>query len=87
MNRWDIKTLEDAFVYLADCQLATVVDLAMKKSKSKSEYERQILIAQIFCDYIKEFKLKDEGNRFEKVQALGNNVEKYAEQIEEKHLG
>lgn len=36
--------------YITDCNLATVADMAMKKSRPKYEYERQIMIAQFSID-------------------------------------
>lgn len=53
-----VRTPEQALVYLADCTLATVADMAMRKSKSKSEFQRQIAIAQIAIDWIKDFKIE-----------------------------
>ena len=37
-----VKTPEQALSYLTDCTLATVAIMAMKKSRSKREFERQI---------------------------------------------
>lgn len=63
-----IHSLADAFLYLANCQLATVQSMAMKKRRGKYEYERQIRIAQKFVDHICNFHLKvDEGNRVNNV--------------------
>jgi hypothetical protein len=51
----------------------TVESLTMKKSKSKSEYERQISIAQNFVDWIHEFHIVvDPGNRVNDILALPN---------------
>lgn len=55
-----VRTPEQALLYLADCTLATVADMAMKKSKSKSEFQRQIAIAQSAVDWIKSFNIKIE---------------------------
>ena len=52
MRYGDIRSPQDALAYLLDCSLATVEDLARKKTRSKYEYERQISIAQnnlVFC--------------------------------------
>lgn len=46
MNKHDVRDTSQALAYLTDCTLATVCDLAGKKSKSKSEYARQMAIAQ-----------------------------------------
>ena len=55
-----VRTPEQALIYLADCTLATVADMAMKKSKSKSEFKRQISIAQTAVDWIKDFSINIE---------------------------
>lgn len=57
-----VRTPEQALVYLADCTLATVATMAMKKSKSKCEFERQIGIAQTAVDWIKDFKIEIQIN-------------------------
>ena len=46
MNKHDVRDTGQALAYITDCTLATVCDLAMKRSKSKSEYARQKSIAQ-----------------------------------------
>lgn len=53
-----VRTPEQALLYLADCTLATVADMAMKKSKSKSEFQRQIAIAQSAVDWVKDFNIE-----------------------------
>lgn len=55
-------TLADAFVYYADCQLATVETMAMKKSKGKGDYERAIRIAQGMVDNVKAFGISPRLN-------------------------
>jgi hypothetical protein len=79
-----IYSLEDAFLYLADCQLATVSSMAMKKSRQKFEYERQISIAQMFVDKIRSFKLKnDSGNRVNDILNLpSQSVAEWAKKYE-----
>jgi len=46
MNKHEVRDTGQALAYITDCTLATVCDLAGKKSKSKSEYARQMSIAQ-----------------------------------------
>lgn len=58
MFKQRVKTPEQALVYLVDCTLATVEDLAMKKSRPKGEYRRQIKIAQTGIDWIKEMNIE-----------------------------
>ena len=50
-----IRTTEDMLIYITDCTLATVEYMASlkSKSKSKSEFIRQITIAQKSIDYMK----------------------------------
>lgn len=52
-----VRTPEHALLYLTDCLLATVQDMAMKKSKGKWEFERHVAIAQTAIDWLKDFKL------------------------------
>jgi len=52
-----VKTPSDALLYMAECQLATVADMASKKSKSINEFKRQIAISQLVIDWIKLFKI------------------------------
>lgn len=63
-----VRTPEQALLYLADCTLATVADMAMKKSKSKNEFQRQISIAQSAVDWIKDFNIEV------KVEKVGSRV-------------
>ena len=46
MNKHEVRDTGQALAYITNCALATVCDLAGKKSKSKSEYARQMSIAQ-----------------------------------------
>ena len=75
-----VRTPEQALLYLADCTLATVADMAMKKSKSKSEFQRQISIAQSAVDWIKDFNIEVKiGSRVYEVLALPDrNVETWS---------
>jgi hypothetical protein len=50
MFKGRVRTESELIAYLVDCTLATVSDLAMKKSRGKYEYERQIGIAQFGID-------------------------------------
>lgn len=62
MRREQVRTMDEALVYLVDCTLATVCHLAMVKSKSKSEYRRQIDMAQFGIDNIMK-NLSDASDR------------------------
>jgi hypothetical protein len=61
MMKYNVRTLEEAYAYTTDCLLATVSDMAMKKSRPKGEYARHISIAQTACDFLKEFHVIIEG--------------------------
>lgn len=50
MRACDIRSESDLISYLADCTLATVSSMGMKKSRPVGEYERQISIAQFAID-------------------------------------
>ena len=47
MTKNRIRSVEDALVYITECNLATVEMLAMKKNPPKGEFQRQIDIAQL----------------------------------------
>lgn len=55
------RMMERQIQWDADCTLATVCDLAMKKSRAKCEYERQINMAQVMVDHMIEYRI-DPGN-------------------------
>jgi hypothetical protein len=84
MLKYDVRTPEDALLYLADCQLATVCDLAVKKSRIKSDYARQKEIAQLFCDWIKEFKIPVVGNNRVGGVSVAGSVDVWAKRFEPK---
>lgn len=56
MHKHQIRTPEDCLVYVTECNLATIGHMVYLKSKSKSEFERQIAIAQTGIDMIKTFQ-------------------------------
>lgn len=47
-----VQSPEQAVLYLTDCTLATVSNLASKKTRSNYEYRRQISIAQTGFDWL-----------------------------------
>lgn len=51
INKFDIKTMQDAYEYILECLLATVAGLSTKKTRNKREYERHISIAQSALDW------------------------------------
>jgi len=86
MRKCDVKTPEDALLYITDCCLATVAHMAMLKSRKKLEYERQISIAQQACDWIKAMGISPHGTRAEKI--IGRQtVEEWARSLSEERAG
>jgi hypothetical protein len=83
MMKHQVRDEKQALLYLTDCTLATVSHMAMLKSKSKSEFERQKAIAQTGIDWIRDFKINTEKNSrvnqvFEtKTKSVDEWVEKY----------
>ena len=57
MNRHEVRTENDAFLYITDCLLATVSHLATLKSRKKNDYDRHVNIAQHAINWIMEFKM------------------------------
>lgn len=41
MNKNKIRSIEDAFIYITDCNLATVEDLALKKGDQKLNFKNK----------------------------------------------
>lgn len=73
----------EALAYIADCTLATVCDMACKKSRRKHEYERQISIAQVAIDAMKRFGVSYSGTRAMEVDEHGS-VQAWAKFWEQK---
>lgn len=67
MRKCDVMTAEGALVYMTSCTLATVSSMAMKKSRQKHEYARQISIAQTGIDWIKDFKITTDETRVNQI--------------------
>jgi hypothetical protein len=67
INEHSVRSLEDAFLYLADCQLATVSGMALKKSRPAGEYKRQKSIAQKYVNWMRAFGVDPQGTRAEEV--------------------
>jgi len=63
MRKENVKTIQEAFLYATDCALATVEDMALKKSRSKPEFSRQIIVAQMMCDWVQEFGIDPGSTR------------------------
>lgn len=81
MHKDRVRTAQEALVYLTDCNLATVGDLACRKSPPKSEFKRQVEMAQSGVNWILEMDVKFFGTRIEEVIRLGGNVQTWSEQF------
>lgn len=80
-----VRTPEQALVYLGDCTLATVVSLAMLKSRNQSEFERQISMAQQGIDWLVQMGIETMSTRAEDVINLySDSVLKYSEKFDVK---
>lgn len=78
---YNLKTTEEALVYITDCTLATVESLAMKKSRGKWEYERQIKIAQISIDHMLRNRIHHYGTRARVViESYNGSVQLWADE-------
>lgn len=74
-----VRTPEQALVYLLDCTLATVEHMASLKSRNKTEFKRQIGIAQKGVDWIIAMKIDSSTSRASDVIEAGGNVAKWIE--------
>ncbi len=80
----NVRTKSEALRYLADCQLATVSDMAMKKSRPKYDYIRHIQIAQKAVNWLRDFGIEPEkGERaFEVINDFKGIVSDWARKYE-----
>ena len=81
MMKCNVRTAEDALVYLTDCTLATVGNMAMFKSRKKYEYERQKSIAETAIKWLDELSIDYSGTRVNGVKAYGS-VDAWAKSYE-----
>ncbi|HHP5493852.1 TPA: hypothetical protein ACSCYS_004259 [Aeromonas veronii] len=72
MSKERVRDTGGALAYLTDCTLATVCDLASKKSASKSELNRQISMAQTAIDWMDRFGVDYTGTRAVAAKKLGS---------------
>lgn len=72
MRKCDVRDPGRALAYLTDCTLATVSEMAMKKSRPKHEFERQISMAQAAIDWMVAMKVDFSGTRAEDVVVAGS---------------
>ena len=78
-----VRTVEEAFAYVTDCTLATVSSMAIKRSRGKGEYQRQISIAQTAVDWMRDQELSPFDTRArEVIHDFGGSVSAWAQQYE-----
>lgn len=80
-----LKNEGDALCYMTECTLATIADMAMKKSPPAREYARQISIAQKGIDAIALFGIHINSREFarvSKISSIDYTVEDWAKEIE-----
>ncbi len=82
MLKKDVRTEAQALAYLVDCTLATVTDMAMKKSRKKHEYARQISIAQAGVNWMRDFGIDPTWTRADEVRDCGWSVAEWSKQFE-----
>ncbi len=78
----DVRSPEQALSYLTDCTLATVSSMAMKKSRPKGEFKRQISIAQKGIYWMHEMGIDMTTTRADAVmKEAGGSVARWAERF------
>ena len=80
----DIRSLNDAFTYFLDCQLATVERMATQKSKAQMEYKRHIEIAQKMINEAIKYGADVKNTRAENIINDGLTVEQWATAVDNK---
>lgn len=71
--------LSNALSHIAECTLATVEMLASKKTRSNTEFKRQIAIAQKAISALVDYGVNPKGERVKSVISSGGNVSDWAE--------
>ena len=75
-----VRTEAQALAYITDCTLATISDMAMKKSRSKGEFLRQMGIAKTAIDWMVGMGVDFSSTRAKDVVECGS-VENWAMQF------
>lgn len=86
MQKHQVRDAGQALAYITDCTLATVCDMAGKKSRPKHEFERQMSIAQRAIDWMQSFGVDFSGTRAADVVEAGS-VQKWAENFQIANTG
>ena len=82
MLKHQVSSPAQALAYITDCTLATVCDMAMKKSRRVGEYKRQISIAQTAVDWMFVMDVDPSGTRAESVANHRGSVAAWAKSFE-----
>ncbi len=84
MRKESVRTEAEALVYLVDCTLATVCDMAMKKSRPVYQYKRHISIAQTGVTWITQMGIDPSGTRSaDVIRDYAGSVQEWAAKFEE----
>lgn len=76
-----VRNVNEALAYITNCNLATVCDMASKKSRPKLEFARQISIAQSAVDLMVRLGVDFSGTRAQEVcDKYSGSVERWAAQ-------
>lgn len=81
MYKDNVRNPEQALAYITDCTLATVVHMAMRKSRPKHEYARQKAIAQRAITWMDNMRIDYKDTRAADVRDAGS-VDAWAKQFE-----
>ena len=87
MKRGQIQNAADALDYLADCTLATVRNLTLKKNSLDAELARQITIAQIAIDCMRAYGISATGRAETVNRECDGDVLEWVEQSNESLQG
>lgn len=86
MRECDVRSPEAALAYMIDCTLATVIRLAMKKSRRKREFERQINIAQKGINWARDMHIDLSTTRTQEIEdKYDGSVEAWAKACMPEH--
>lgn len=78
-----VRNTDQMLAYITECNLATIEHMALLKSRSKGEYERQISIAQTAVDWILQNNIDYTGTRIVNVvQNAGGSVKDWAYEMD-----
>jgi hypothetical protein len=81
MFRHQVRDAANALAYLTDCTLATVAEMASKKSAPKGEFKRQTAMAQTAIDWMNRFGVDYGTTRAREVMEGGGLVASWAEKF------